>query len=140
MEAAETGDGGRRRRSDTAAGGACRTENELGRPALGDQQDLVEVDDTDGPMDKEATESLPAIQPEIPEIDGTVIDYVRYELGSFLDARRRQPSTESYGGISKHVGFLVQWRRRTNVNAMTALRTILSKLGSTGRNGHFQSL
>ena len=35
----------------------------------GDQQDLVEVVDPDGPKDKEATEALPATQPEIPEID-----------------------------------------------------------------------
>jgi hypothetical protein len=38
---------------------------ELGRAALGDQQNLVEVDDTDDPMDKEATEALPATQLEI---------------------------------------------------------------------------
>jgi len=35
---------------------------ELGRPALGDQQNLVEVDDTDNPIDKEATAALPATQ------------------------------------------------------------------------------
>jgi hypothetical protein len=35
----------------------------------GDQQDLVEVVDADGPKDKEATEALPPTQPEIPEID-----------------------------------------------------------------------
>ena len=34
---------------------------ELGQPAVGDQQDLVEVE--------EATEALPATQPEIPKID-----------------------------------------------------------------------
>ena len=38
---------------------------ELGRPALGDQQNLAEVDDTDDPIDKEATEALPATQLEI---------------------------------------------------------------------------
>ena len=42
---------------------------ELGQPAVGDQQDLVEVADADDPEDKEATEPLPATQPEIPEID-----------------------------------------------------------------------
>ncbi|KAH6663378.1 hypothetical protein B0J14DRAFT_570431 [Halenospora varia] len=38
---------------------------ELVRPALGDQQNLVEVYDTDDPMDKEATEALPTTQLEI---------------------------------------------------------------------------
>ena len=47
----------------------ARQNKELGRPALGDQQNLVKVDDTDDPMDKEATEALSATQPEIPEID-----------------------------------------------------------------------
>jgi hypothetical protein len=39
---------------------------------VGDQQDLVEVVKADDPEDKEATEALPATQPEIleiPEID-----------------------------------------------------------------------
>lgn len=36
-----------------------------GRPALGDQQNLVEVDDTDDPLDKEATKALPATKLEI---------------------------------------------------------------------------
>jgi hypothetical protein len=44
-------------------------KEELGQPVIGDQQDLVEVDDADDPEDKEATESLPAAQPKIPEID-----------------------------------------------------------------------
>jgi hypothetical protein len=35
-------------------------KEELGQPVVGDQQDLVEVDDADDPKDKEATESLPA--------------------------------------------------------------------------------
>ena len=41
-------------------------KEELGQPAVGegDQQDLVEVVDTDDPKDKEATETLPATQPE----------------------------------------------------------------------------
>jgi hypothetical protein len=42
---------------------------ELGQPAVGDQQDLVEVADADNPEDKEATEPLPARQPESPEIN-----------------------------------------------------------------------
>jgi len=43
-------------------------KEELGQPAVveGDQQDLVEVVDADDPEDKEATEALPATQPEIP--------------------------------------------------------------------------
>jgi hypothetical protein len=36
-----------------------------GWPAVGDQQNQVEVDDTDDPTDKEATEALPATQLEI---------------------------------------------------------------------------
>ena len=44
-------------------------KEELGQPAVGDQQDLVEVLDADDPKDKEATEALPATQPEIPKID-----------------------------------------------------------------------
>tara|TARA_R110002060_G_scaffold49660_6_gene60595 strand:- start:479 stop:739 length:261 start_codon:yes stop_codon:yes gene_type:complete len=36
-----------------------------GRPAVSDQQNLAEVDDTTDPMDKEATEALPATQLEI---------------------------------------------------------------------------
>ena len=32
----------------------------LGQPAVGDQQDLVEVVDADDPEDKEATDALPA--------------------------------------------------------------------------------
>jgi hypothetical protein len=44
-------------------------KEELGQPAVGDQQDLVEVIDTDDPEDKETTEALPAAQPKIPEID-----------------------------------------------------------------------
>jgi hypothetical protein len=43
-------------------------KEELGQPAAGDQQDLVEVDDAD-PEDKEATEALPGAQPKIPEIN-----------------------------------------------------------------------
>ncbi|KAG9233179.1 hypothetical protein BJ875DRAFT_485394 [Amylocarpus encephaloides] len=44
-------------------------KEELGQPAVGDQQDEVEVDNADDPEDKEATEALPAAQPKIPEID-----------------------------------------------------------------------
>ena len=40
-------------------------KEELRRLALGDQQNLAEVDDTDVPIDKEATEALPATQLEI---------------------------------------------------------------------------
>jgi hypothetical protein len=51
---------------------ALQTE-ELGQPAVGegegDQQDLVDVDVADEPRDREATEALPATQPEIDEID-----------------------------------------------------------------------
>ncbi|KAJ2896399.1 hypothetical protein MKZ38_005583 [Zalerion maritima] len=36
-----------------------------GRPAVSDQQNLAEADDTTDPMDKEATEALPATQLEI---------------------------------------------------------------------------
>ena len=45
-------------------------EEELGQPAVGkgDQQDLVDVD-ADEPRDREATEALPATQPEIDQID-----------------------------------------------------------------------
>jgi hypothetical protein len=49
---------------------AMQQQEELAQPAVGNQQDLVEVDDADDPKDKEATEALPAAQPKIPEIDG----------------------------------------------------------------------
>jgi hypothetical protein len=48
---------------------AMQQQEELGQPAVGDQQDLVEVDDVDDPEDKEATEALPAAQPKTPEMD-----------------------------------------------------------------------
>jgi hypothetical protein len=44
---------------------SVRQEEELVRPAVGEQQDLVEVDDADDPKDKEATEALPATQLEV---------------------------------------------------------------------------
>lgn len=40
-------------------------KEDLRRLALGDQQNLAEVDDTDVLIDKEATETLPAAQMEI---------------------------------------------------------------------------
>lgn len=40
-------------------------EEELRRPALGDRRNLAGVDDTTDPIDKEATEALPATQLEI---------------------------------------------------------------------------
>jgi hypothetical protein len=46
-------------------------------------------DDTDDPMDKEATKALRSTS--------TVSDCVGYVPSSLLDARQRQPSTESYG-------------------------------------------
>jgi hypothetical protein len=50
-------------------GAIAMQQEELGRPAVGDQQDLVEVDEVDNPEDKEATEALPAAQPKTPEMD-----------------------------------------------------------------------
>jgi hypothetical protein len=50
-------------------GAVAMQQEELGQPAVGDQQDLVEVDEVDNPEDKEATEALPAAQPKIPEMD-----------------------------------------------------------------------
>jgi hypothetical protein len=50
----------------TAGGIKIRQQGELpGRPALDDQQNLAEVDDTDDPISKEATEVPPATQLEI---------------------------------------------------------------------------
>ena len=40
-------------------------KEELGRPAMGDKRDLVAVDGTDNPKDKEATETLLATKLEI---------------------------------------------------------------------------
>jgi hypothetical protein len=80
---------------EEAGGVEIRQQGErAGWPAVGDQQDQVEVDDTDDPTDKEATEALPATQLEI---DKHVSDCVGYAPSSFLDARQRQPSTESNG-------------------------------------------
>jgi hypothetical protein len=51
---------------EEAGGVEIRQQGELvGWPAVGDQQSQAEVDDTDDPMDKEATEALPALQLEI---------------------------------------------------------------------------
>lgn len=51
---------------EEAGGVEIRQRGELaGWPAVGDQQNQVEVDDTDDPTDKEATEALPATQLEI---------------------------------------------------------------------------
>jgi hypothetical protein len=46
---------------------AMQQQEELGHPAMGNQQDLVEVVNADDPEDKEATEALPAAQPKIPD-------------------------------------------------------------------------
>jgi hypothetical protein len=67
------------------------------RGAVGDRQDLVEVVDVDDPEDLEVTEALPAAQPKIPEIDKHRFDCVGYGLGSLLDARQKQHSTELCG-------------------------------------------
>jgi hypothetical protein len=40
-------------------------KEELGQPAMGDERDLVAMDGTDNPKDKEATETLPATKLEI---------------------------------------------------------------------------
>jgi Ni/Co efflux regulator RcnB len=57
---------GGRELGEEAGGVETRQQGELaGRIALGDQQNQAEVDDTDDPMDKEATEALPAMQLEI---------------------------------------------------------------------------
>ncbi len=48
---------------------AVQQQEELGQPAVGDQQGLVEVNVADDSEDKEASEDPPAGQPEIPEID-----------------------------------------------------------------------
>jgi hypothetical protein len=51
---------------EEAGGVEIRQQGELaGWPAVGDQQNQAEVGDTDDPMDKEATEALPATQLEI---------------------------------------------------------------------------
>jgi hypothetical protein len=40
-------------------------KEELGQPAMGDERDLVVVDGTDNPKNKEATETLSATKLEI---------------------------------------------------------------------------
>jgi hypothetical protein len=77
--------------------------------------------------------------PRSPRSTSTVFDCVGYAPSLLLDARQGQPSTESLGGTSKHVGFLGQRRRLANVNATAALRTIFSRLGPTGRKGYYAS-
>ena len=74
-------------------------EEELGRPAMGDQQSLVAVDDTDDTDDRTTlrTRKPPRLcQPRNLRSTSTVFDFVGYAPGSLLDARQRQPSTESY--------------------------------------------
>lgn len=83
-------------------------KEELGCPAVGNQQDQVEVVYADDPEDKEATKALPAAQPKIPEIDGH-----RFRLRGVRARQllRRQTKTTQHrvvwGGISRQVGFLV---------------------------------
>jgi hypothetical protein len=96
--AGDSGGGGRGSRSDIAAGRACSTEEELGQPAVGDQQDLVEVVDADDPKTRKPPRLCQPRNPRSLRLTSTVFDYVGYELGSLLDARQKQPSTESYGG------------------------------------------
>ena len=64
--------------------------------AMGDQQDLVEVVDVDDPEDIEATRPCQPRNPRSPRSTSTVFDCVGYGLGSLLDARQKQPSTEMY--------------------------------------------
>jgi hypothetical protein len=80
---------------EEAGGVEIRQQGELaGWPAVGDQQNLAEVDGADDPLGKEATEALPATRlgSKI-----TIFDCVGYVPSTVLDARQRQPSTESYG-------------------------------------------
>jgi hypothetical protein len=69
-------------------------KEELRPPALGDQQNLAEVDDTDDPMDKEATEALPATQLDIDHHYFRLRGICTQQLAGY---QTKQPSTESYG-------------------------------------------
>jgi hypothetical protein len=59
-----------------------------GQPAVGNQQDLVEVGDAGDPEDKEATGALPATQPKIPDTDEH-----RFRLRGIRAAAERQTKT-----------------------------------------------
>ena len=74
-----------------------RQEEEPGRPAVDDQQDLVEFVSADNSEGKEAIEALPAAQPKNPEIDEHCFRLRGVEPGSSLDNRQRQFSTKSDG-------------------------------------------
>jgi hypothetical protein len=71
----------------------------VGWPAVGDQQNQAEVDDMDDPMDKEATEALPATQLEI--------DKHRFRL---LGIRTQQLS----GRQTKSTQYRVVWGENPN--------------------------
>jgi hypothetical protein len=76
-------------------------DDELGKLAVGDQQDLVKVVNADL-EDKEATEALPAAQPKIP-----VIDEHRFRLRG---VRARQLA----GRQTKTTQYRVVWGNRSN--------------------------
>ena len=79
-------------------------KEELGRPFVVDQQDLVAVDDTDDSEDKEATEALPAAQLEV--------DKHRFRLRG-IGARQlagRQKKTTQYKVVcGKHPNRYDSW-------------------------------
>lgn len=108
-------------------------KEELGYTAVGDQQDLVKVVYADDPEEKEATDALPAAtQDPLRAPFSSVWD--TYPAASWTQDRGN-PIPNRMGGTSKQVRFLGQRRRHANVNATAALRTILSRLGPTGRKG-----
>ncbi|CZR65235.1 uncharacterized protein PAC_15135 [Phialocephala subalpina] len=82
--------------------GLAAQKEELGQPPMGDQQDLVEVVDADDSEGKEATEALPATQPEIPAIDEH-----RFRLRGI----RTQPLA---GGQTETTQYRVVWGKHPN--------------------------
>lgn len=79
---------------------AVQQQEELGQPAVGNQQDLVEVNVAEDSEDKEPPRICQPRKLRSPRSTSIVFDYALYAPGSFLDARQRQPGTESYGARS----------------------------------------
>jgi hypothetical protein len=89
-------------------------KEELRRPALGDQQDLAGVIYVDFPKDKEATEALPATQPEI--------DHHHFRLRGIRTQplARRQTMTTQYRVIwGEHPNRSDSWVNEDDVQIST---------------------
>jgi hypothetical protein len=122
---------------EEAGGVEIQQQGELaGWPAVGDQQNQAEVDDTDDPMDKEATEALPATQLEI--------DKHRFRLCGIRTRQlpRRRTKTTQYRVVwDEHPNRSDSWINEDDVQILMPRLPCqrFSKLGPTGRKGRYAS-